>query len=423
MEGDKIVHLSPQVILADNNVRYGINKIDIEAMKLAIEENGGVLQPVEVEPLPKDEITGDLQYRLVSGYRRYRGVDELNKEKGAGLTLPAIVRKLPDAKTRLMHQLSENVDRKTLSPMDTAAAIKAMMDAGFTRLQIRETFKRPGGPKANQLQPASNAWVNMILSFMDLPKPIRDKVHSGVVGVAAAYELTKLPADRHAEVVAAAEAEIAKAVEKDEREEEKYLKGHQKLEEATKAEEATAVKLDTAAAELEIAERALALKEEEQGKAFTNLKAAEKSKDKAAKKAAKEGFDAIEADVKGLAKKVEGLKGEREKLEKAKVKVATTAAELRKKLEEARKPVAKVKKAVGSADVKKAAKETGASTEHVVPTIAEIRSTIDALSLAPQPKVASIGSSLKKYITGVTTPGILLKELLLLTSEKASPKK
>jgi DNA repair exonuclease SbcCD ATPase subunit len=320
--------------------------------------------------------------------------------------------------------LSENVDRKTLSPMDTGAAIKAMLDAGFTRLQVRETFKRPSGPKANVLQPASNAWVNMMQSFLDLPKPIRDKIHSGIIGVAAAYELTKLPLDRQAEVVAAAEAELARQIEKDEKEEEKFLKSHTKLEEATKAEAETEKKLDDATAELEITERALALKEEEQAIAFKNLKKAEQSKDREAKKAAKEAFDALDADVKGLAKKRTTLAGERVKLTAAKEKVATSLGELRKRLEEGRKPSAKApRKAIGSGDVKKAAKETGAGSEHVAPTLSEIRKTMDELSLAPQPKLSMIGTSLKKYITGVIPQGALLRELLVFTGEKSTPKK
>jgi hypothetical protein len=422
MESDKIVQLPPAAILADSNSRYAIGKADIDAMKAAIQEAGGVLVPLEVEALGKEEAEGGVKYRLTTGFRRHRAVAELNAD-GAGLTLPCIVRAVPDEKTRLMHQLSENIDRKTLSPMDTAVAIKAAFDAGFTRLQIREMFKRPGGVKGTTLQPASNAWVNMLTSFLDLPKALRDKIHNGVIGVAAAYELTKLPPDRQAEVVAKAEEDLAKQIEREEKEEAKYLASHAKLEAVAKAEDETASALDTAQAELELAERALAVKEEDATLARKSLKTAEKSRDKQAIKEAKEVLGAAEADVKGLGKKVERLAVEKEKLEKKVETVKTTAASLREKLAAARKPVAKPAKAVGSGDVKKAAKETGASAEHVPLKLAEVRKFIDDLSLAPQPKVAAIGSVVKECIAGVTTPGMALKKLLALTGEPAKTAK
>src|SRR5207249_5746573 len=57
----------------------------------------------------------------------FRSVEKLNKEQGAGLTVPAIVRPLADDTLRLKHQLTENMDRENQSPMDQAVAIDKLL--------------------------------------------------------------------------------------------------------------------------------------------------------------------------------------------------------------------------------------------------------------------------------------------------------
>lgn len=425
MEADKLVHLDPSKIEADDNIRYAILDSDIEAMKSSILELGGITTPVEVEKLAKAH--NGFEYRLTTGFRRYRAAAELNKDANAGIQIPAIVRNTGDTIMRLRHQLSENIDRKNLSPMDTAVAIKRLLDAGVTRLQVREMFKRPTGKKG-AAEPASNAWLNMTLSFLELPKGLRDKIHSGTVGVAAAYELTRVPADRREEVLERAERERENALAKEQKEEEKYLKAEASVNEVTAEVEAVTTELDHAKAEVEIAEKAVQLKQEEAAKAY---KASRTTKDAAAKKAATEAFKALEADAKGEEKKLAAATKALETLQAKQKKTGDKAAELKLKLEEARKAAgARTGKAgrkqgagVGVADVKKAAVEVGASTGAVKLSAADMRKTIEELMLAgTYPKVAAIGEAIKQCFDGITTPGQMLKVLATITGEGKSKK-
>lgn len=421
MDTEKTISLAPDQILTDNNSRYSLLAVD--DLKASIAEYGSIHTPIEVEPLspPVDGI----KYRLTVGFRRHKAATELNKESGGGIMLPAFVRPMTDDLTRLKRQLSENIDRRSLSPMDQAVAIKKLKDAGMSRLLIREMFKRPGGKKGTQSQPASNAWVNMTLSFLDLPKDIREKIHTGAVGVAAAYELTKVDPERRAEVLARAEKEREAAIAREEKDEAKYLETESKLAETEKTVEETASKLDLAKAEVELSTKALEAKQEEAQAAYLRVA---KAKDKDAKKQAEEAFKAAEADARGLEKKVGVATKALDKLTETQTKVQTTAEELRARLEESRKAtkgVGKPKaKAVGSGDVKKAAKESGASTGAVALSLADIRKLVLELSLpGTYPKVSAIGAAIKEAFEGVTTPGQLLKKLATITGEAKSAAK
>lgn len=78
------------------------------------------------------------------------------------------------------------------SPIDEALEIRRLIQQGVSKMEIRKMFARPGGRKGFKSMPVSNSFINMRLSFLDLPKAIQEKIHDGRLGVAAAYELTKV---------------------------------------------------------------------------------------------------------------------------------------------------------------------------------------------------------------------------------------
>lgn len=413
-----LVQIDPKKVLVEANaVRYGVLKADVDAMKQSILDLGGVQTPVEIEPT---DVKG-FDYKLTVGFKRHQAVTELNAD-GAGLTLPAIVRTLGDPLMRLRHQLSENLDRKSLSPMDMAVAIKALVNAKVERAQIREMFKRPGGKKGLEVKPASNAWVNMTLSFLELPKEIREKIHDGRVGVAAAYELTKVPAEKRATVLARAEQDREDALDREEKDEAKFIAAEEKVQSVAKKEEEAVAALDVAQAEVELAEKA---HNEELEKAQALYKKARMA-DKDGKKAADEAFKAAEADSKGSEKKLTEARKALTKLAESRDRLQKQAAEHREKLEAARAgtkaKVGKPKgKAVGPGDVKKAASKEGGKV--VALTAAEMKKTIADLALpGTYPKVSEIGAAVKRCFDGESSPGQMLKELAGITGELKSKK-
>lgn len=410
--------MDPSKILAENNLRFGILKADVDALKESIKAAGQVQVPIEVTLL--DPPVNGFTHSLTTGFRRHQAVTELNKEEGAGLTLPAIVRPLDNELERVKHQLIENIERKTMTPMDTAVALKKLMDLGLTRIQIRERFARPAGK--GKMEPASNAWLNMTLSFLDLPKAIQAKIHEGSVGVKAAYELTKVSPEKRAAVLQRAEEEMERERERETKEEEKYLKAEAALAENAKAIEETTVKMDEARAEVELAEKAYEVKLKAATEAYQTLQKAKKED----KKAATEAHKAKETDAKAAEKALETAKKALEKLTETHKKASDKAAEHRAKLEAARAQGAKGKAGKGKggvtdADVKKAAAAEGEGGT-VALSAAEMRKVIADLALpGTYPKVQMIGEYIKACFDGKDTPGQMLKKLASVTGELKAP--
>lgn len=413
-QSENVVLLSPDTVLADDNSRFGLKDTRKESLKQSILDSGGVLVPVEVSPL-KPPVNG-FQYRLTSGFYRHAAVAELNKEQGAGLMLPAIIREVDD-KTRLMHQLSENMERENQSPMDQAVAIQKLMDAGMSRKQIRDIFARPVGRKGLQLQPASNAWVNITLRLLELPKTVQQKVHEGRISFAAAYELGRVTPERRQAVLDRAEAEAARFEEQEKKDEEKYLNEEKKLIAAeTKAKDsekaAEAGKTDVELARQLVSEKTAALRLI-QKEPWLEL-------DDAGKKALSEKLKAAETDVKGAQKVLKDAENKVAKeLTKAKT-AAEVAAEHRKKLEDQRKAL-KTKKGpgpVGPKDVKKAAKAEGVAEGAVQLNASEMRQVVKDISKSEHEKVAALGQILLACFNGGPTTKETIHELAVITGEE-----
>lgn len=406
-ESEQLVMVDPADILADDNIRFGLKKLHVESLANSILELGEVTTPIEVEERDTVSITKEYpqHYRLTVGFGRHAAAAMLNKEKNAGVLLPARVKTLGDMVTRLKRQITENNERENLSPMDKALAISKLLIADVPRVEIRRIFAAPGGRKGLALQPLSNSSLNIHLNMLELPKAIQEKIHDGRIGVAAAYELGKVPADKRTAVVERAEADRQRAMDIEEKDEEKLLNQEKKLttvqEEASKAtsemEEAESAVL--AAQEL-IVTRQDALRSAQKepmgdGRGYLELTPDEKGKVSEKLKAIEAELKAAEKIHKDAAKNVDKLKG---RVKKA----SDLAAQVQKKLADARKPAKK--KAVGPTDIKKAVKAEGGSAVKL--NANEMRGVIDELAAGETsvPRVAKIGQIVKECFDGVTTP-------------------
>lgn len=410
-----LVHLDPAVILADDNSRFKLKPSAVETMMQSILDRGGVQTPIEVQPL-KPGSNGH-SYRLTSGFIRHEAVTRLNKEQAAALTIPAIVRTPADDKDRLYRQLAENIARENQSPMDQAISIKKLMDIGVGRGEIRRMFARPGGKKGNEVQPASNAWVNIMLRMLELPKAIQEKIHDGRVGVEAAYELSKVPAEKRGDVLQRAENVRLLALDREAKDEEKFLNLEAKLAE-TKDKEATALKAaEEATQEISKAEALAKEKAAMLKAAQKEAKAVLASDDKEAKKVATEVIKAAEADVKAAVKIATGAKNVLAKARAAAENAATRAKELEIARNAAGIQVKKAEKPVSGKDIKEAvAAETGGAVALTLSEVKEMLKDIIKSKTTP-PKVKAVVGLFTAAVAGELTPKELVHDIAVTIEE------
>jgi hypothetical protein len=303
---------------------------------------------------------------------------------------------------------------------------------------VREVFKRPAGTKGGGVRAASNAWLNMVLGLLELPKAIQNRVHNNDIGLAAAYKLMKAPADKRIAILERAEAEAETVRETEEKEEKKFEALESKIQEATAKETEAVTKLDHEGIELDLAEKSVIekqeaaqvayKKEQEAFAAVTRAKNADaKKKAQEVVKKAGEARRAAETDAKAAEGRRAAAQRAIEKAHESKEKFSKTAAELKEKLEQARAAAVspKVKAApkgkVSPGAIAKAAKAEGVEAGRKRLTGAEMRKCIEDLALITSyPKVAAIGVAIKECFDSATTDGQMVKKLAAIVGETKS---
>ena len=406
-----IYDLDPALILADDNARFNLKPSRVDRLASEIEAHGGVHTPVEVEVLEKP-IDGK-EYRLTVGYYRHAAVTKLNTETKAGLTLPCIARNPADSTARLKRQLSENVDRESLSPMDQAVAIDKLLKAGVSRLEIRTIFARPSG---KTMAPASNAWVNIIHRMLELPKSIQDKIHNGLVGIQAAYELSKVSPDRREAVLERALADRQAELDAEAKDEAKFLADEQKAQAlAAKAEEAEKA-AEAAKVEAELAEKRAAKIEQE----LKGIKAPGKKDPAKVKKAHGAKLQKLRGELSEAEKAAATHTKAVEKFTETAKSLAQKAADRLKAITEGKAATKKKAAPVSPQAVKKAAAQDNKGT--VALNAAQMRSAIKELEVVSYPTVTAIGRLVLDCFNGVSTPAQLLRALAELVKEPNLPK-
>ncbi|MEQ1862247.1 MAG: ParB/RepB/Spo0J family partition protein [Chthoniobacteraceae bacterium] len=139
------------------------------------------------EAFARLETLREPHYELIAGERRWRAACEV------GLThIPAIVHSLDD-RTTIVWQITENLDREDIGPLDEARAYKRLLDLGTTMEELEQQVKR------------KRSTIYARLALLNLPDEAR-----------AACEDGRLPAS-HAELLGkvddpAAQARLAKSM-------------------------------------------------------------------------------------------------------------------------------------------------------------------------------------------------------------------
>lgn len=413
MQTEEIIHVAPEALLVDNVSRFGLRKSRIDQLMTEIMEQGEVTTPLDVELLSSP--VNSLDYRIVDGAYRHAAVTRLNTEKGAGLTLPIRTHPESDPVSRLKRSISFNLNREDPSPMDMGIAIKALLDAGVSRKEIMDIYRRSGGRKGDKVQPASNSYLNMMVSFLDFPKKIQDLIHNRVLGTGAAYSLHKKPRDKWEEIINSAMDEREEADKAEVAADEKLLAearkeeaAKSKVEDLRKEKEVAAEKLKLAAADLDKAAH-------EEVEAFS---AAKKAKNNDEKKVLDEAFKAKQAASKDATTTAEAAKKEAEKIADKLAKVEQAAEERAKKLADARKADKKGvkagdgKKPVSPKGIENAAAKAGTGTL-VKLTATQMREAVHDWGLpgGDSPVITQIFLIVKRCFDSEITPSQAFKEM------------
>ena len=137
---DGVIELKVNDIEPDvNQPRKTFDDEKLEELADSIKEHG-VIQPIIVSK--KDDF-----YQIIAGERRWRA------SKKAGLkTIPAIIRDYDEKKIREI-SLIENIQRQNLNPLETAKAIKELMEVhDMTQDDIAKTLGKSRSSIANTLR-------------------------------------------------------------------------------------------------------------------------------------------------------------------------------------------------------------------------------------------------------------------------------
>lgn len=129
---------------------------DLELLKESILQHG-VLQPIAVRHVASG------RYRIIAGERRWRASMAARDSgqpchrKGYDLSrIPAVILEPDTDADRLEMQLVENLARADMTPVDTAKAVKQLMDSLDPKPSLADLGKRLG---------RSKAWVHQMLSL------------------------------------------------------------------------------------------------------------------------------------------------------------------------------------------------------------------------------------------------------------------
>ncbi len=135
----------------------------------------GVIQPVVVRA------TGDNEFQLIAGERRWRGAQMAGIEK-----IPAIIRDVPD-EIAIAMALVENIQRENLNPIEEATALKRLV------LEFQMTHQEAGDAVGRSRSAVSN-----LLRLLELSEEVRELVDARHLEMGHARALLTLDATMQA---------------------------------------------------------------------------------------------------------------------------------------------------------------------------------------------------------------------------------
>ncbi|QYF95176.1 ParB/RepB/Spo0J family partition protein [Massilia sp. PAMC28688] len=137
----------------------------------------GIMQPVLVRPVGRDELTGAAKYEIIAGERRFRAAQLAGLEQ-----IPVLVREVDDQSAAAM-ALIENMQREDLNPLEEAQGIQRLIsDFNFTHEQAATAVGR------------SRSAVSNLLRLINLAAPVQTMLMAGDIDMGHARALLAVDA-------------------------------------------------------------------------------------------------------------------------------------------------------------------------------------------------------------------------------------
>ena len=169
----KMIHHSPFAV-RDKFQRYSE---DNESLVNSIREHG-LIQPILIRPLSHG-------FEIVAGHRRYQACKSLRWR-----FIPCKIRELTD-KQAFEIQLSENIQRKSMDPIEEAEAFRRyVIDFGWGG--VSDLAKKIG---------KSEEYVSHRIQLLKLPEEIKNKIASQLLNVSKAIEISAIPIEKQSQIV------------------------------------------------------------------------------------------------------------------------------------------------------------------------------------------------------------------------------
>lgn len=160
-------------------VRYpdSKNSPDLTSLKLSIKEHG-LLQPIVVRPLEHG-------FEIVAGHRRFTACKSLRWR-----SIPCKIREFSD-KQAYEVQLTENLQRKTMDPIEEAEAYqKYVIDFGWGG--VSDLGRQIG---------KSQEYVSHRMQLLKLPDGVKERIANKDLSISQALELTNMDATTNTSLV------------------------------------------------------------------------------------------------------------------------------------------------------------------------------------------------------------------------------
>lgn len=150
---------------------------DNESLVTSIREHG-LIQPILIRPLSHG-------FEIVAGHRRYQACKSLRWR-----FIPCKIREMTD-KQAFEIQLSENIQRKSMDPIEEAEAFRRyVIDFGWGG--VSDLAKKIG---------KSEEYVSHRIQLLKLPEEIKKKIASQLLNVSKAIEISAIPIEKQSQIV------------------------------------------------------------------------------------------------------------------------------------------------------------------------------------------------------------------------------
>jgi ParB family transcriptional regulator, chromosome partitioning protein len=156
---------------------HKLSSNDDDALISSIKEHG-LLQPILIRPITHG-------FEIVAGHRRFHACKSLRWRH-----IPCKIREMSD-KQAYEIQLTENIQRKTMEPIEEAEAFRRyVIDFGWGG--VSELAKKIG---------MSEVYVSHRIQLLKLPDDVKEQIFNNRLNVSQALELTNLPFDSRTEIM------------------------------------------------------------------------------------------------------------------------------------------------------------------------------------------------------------------------------